>query len=384
MRLHRRICLAVLLSGSTAFAQVGDSRVTVILRRGVELRQQGRDEAALQEFQRAYQLAQEPRVVAQVALAEQALGHWVDASNHIERALASHTDPWVQRNRTSLEQARQEIERHVGRLMVTGGVTGAEVFVDGERTAMLPMAAVPVLAGLGTLEVRLDGFQTVRRPFQITAGSTTQVRVLLVASALPTTHAEERPGRASVPAAMARDDNSRAATGVSTSPRLAEVSSAPRGHCAPRNRPIRILAEIGGFYVGALVSAVPFLVVTNLDGFGSSTGNSIAAVSTVIGATFTGALGAWGAGRLLGGDGGYGWTYLGVVGGTSTIVMPYYTAGLSSAAGAVLGFELSTGPQCNRDRAAGSQGHRPWWFLSPEVDVAGGVSRYGLVLNVVM
>lgn len=384
MSTYRGIWLAVMLSGGSAFAQAGDSRVTAILRRGVELRQQGRDEAALQEFQRAYQLAQEPRVVAQVALAEQALGHWVDASVHIDAALSSSADQWIQRNRISLERARQEIERHVGRLQVTGGVIGAEVFVNGERTAVLPMAAVPVLAGLGTLEVRLNGFQAVRRPLQITTGSTTQVRVALVASALPRADVEEYHGRITVPASTERNDRSLTATSISSRPRLIGVSSVPRGHCVPRNRPIRILAEIGGFYLGALVSAVPFLVVTKLGGFGSSSGESIATVSTVVGATFTGALGAWGAGRLLGGDGGYGWTYLGVVGGTSTVVMPYYTAGLSSAAGAVLGFELSTGPQCNRDRSARDQSHRSWWFLSPEFDVAGGVSRYGLVLNVVM
>ena len=177
---QRQICLAVVLCGSAAFAQTGDSRVTAILRRGVELRQQGHDEAALQEFRRAYQIAPEPRVVAQVALAEQALGHWVDASDHIERALGSRTDPWVQRNRTSLEQARQEIERHVGRLQVTGGVTGAEVLLNGERVATLPMGEVTVLAGPDALEVRADGFVTVQRTVRVAPGATTRERVTLV------------------------------------------------------------------------------------------------------------------------------------------------------------------------------------------------------------
>lgn len=179
MRGRRRVFLAVLLSGSAAFAQVGDARVTAILRRGVELRQQGRDEAALQEFRRAYQLSPEPRVIAQVAVAEQAVGHWVAASNHIGQALAASADPWIQRNRATLEQARQEIERHVGRLLVTGGVTGAEVFVDGERVATLPMTAVTVLAGSGVMEVRAQGFAPVSRTVRVAAGETARERVVL-------------------------------------------------------------------------------------------------------------------------------------------------------------------------------------------------------------
>jgi hypothetical protein len=192
MRGRRRVFLAVLLSGSAAFAEVGDARVTAILRRGVELRQQGRDEAALQEFRRAFQLSPEPRVIAQVAVAEQAVGHWVAASNHIGQALAASADPWIQRNRATLEQARQEIERHVGRLLVTGGVTGAEVFVDGERVAPLPMPAVTVLAGSGVMEVRAQGFAPVSRTVRVAAGETARERVVL---APVQRAAESAPGR---------------------------------------------------------------------------------------------------------------------------------------------------------------------------------------------
>lgn len=212
----RRICLVLVLCGSSAIAQTGDARVTAILRRGVELRQLGRDEAALQEFWRAYQLSQEPRVSAQIALAEQALGHWVDASTHIGRALASNTDGWIQRNRTSLEQARQEIERHVGRLLVTGGVTGAEVFVNGERVATLPMTAVTVLAGPDVLEVRADGFETMRRPIRVAAGAITRESATLTRASsdgqAQDTQGERRPANAPDQQAVIATDRSQTAS----------------------------------------------------------------------------------------------------------------------------------------------------------------------------
>lgn len=183
----RWLAVAIVVSlSASAFGQ-NNPRVSEILRRGVQLRQQGQDEAALREFQRALRMSPEPRVLAQVALAEQALGRWVEASRHIDAALASQTDPWVQRNRATLEASRTEVEQHVGRLLVTGGVGGAEVVVNGERVATLPMTEAPVLAGTGALEVRAEGYMTVTRPLRIAAGATTRERVSLTAVASPGT-----------------------------------------------------------------------------------------------------------------------------------------------------------------------------------------------------
>src|SRR5262245_14916190 len=65
--------------------------------RGVALRRQGRNAEALAEFQKAYARDPSPRALAQIALAQQALGNWVVAETGLVDALAARNDPWIQR-----------------------------------------------------------------------------------------------------------------------------------------------------------------------------------------------------------------------------------------------------------------------------------------------
>src|SRR5207244_1663513 len=60
----------------SAFCQAGS--VEALLDQGYALRERGDDDQALAKFQAAYRLAPEPRALAQIALAEQALGRWLD------------------------------------------------------------------------------------------------------------------------------------------------------------------------------------------------------------------------------------------------------------------------------------------------------------------
>src|SRR5262245_18190771 len=60
-------------------ARAGESEATEdAMRRGTEFRRQGEDEKALRVFTKIYQETQSPRALAQMGLAEQALGRWVD------------------------------------------------------------------------------------------------------------------------------------------------------------------------------------------------------------------------------------------------------------------------------------------------------------------
>ncbi|MBK8695071.1 MAG: hypothetical protein IPN17_23025 [Deltaproteobacteria bacterium] len=72
------------------------------MRAGVELRRAHRDEEALAHFTRAYGQTRSPVAQAQMGLAEQALGRWVEAEEHVRRSLEAATDPWILRNREAL------------------------------------------------------------------------------------------------------------------------------------------------------------------------------------------------------------------------------------------------------------------------------------------
>src|SRR6185436_19818337 len=91
-----------------------------IIARGVHLREQGKDEEALAEFRRAFAVAPTAKARAQMALAEQALGMWVAAEEHLKKALEEEKEPWIARNRGALTQAVRTIEQHLGTIVVRG------------------------------------------------------------------------------------------------------------------------------------------------------------------------------------------------------------------------------------------------------------------------
>lgn len=148
-----------------ALAQAGDGSPSsderpsaeALLERGVALRAEGRDAEALEVFRRAWEEERTARVLAQIALAEQALGRWVEAGRHLEEALR-RDDDWVARHRDALELSREAIHAQVVRVRVSGPA-GAEVRLDGEPSGTLPLEApLLVAAGAATrISVHLDG-----------------------------------------------------------------------------------------------------------------------------------------------------------------------------------------------------------------------------------
>jgi hypothetical protein len=160
------VIAALLTHAGLAHAQT--SPVDEHLRRGVDLRRAGRDDESVREFEAAYALSREARTAAQLGLVRQALGRWLDADRLLREALATPDDPWVTRNRASLDAAFEVVNRHVGRLLVRGNVEGAEVRVDDALVATLPMTdPARVLAGTVSLEVRASGYETVSRRFVV-------------------------------------------------------------------------------------------------------------------------------------------------------------------------------------------------------------------------
>ncbi|MDO9021811.1 MAG: hypothetical protein Q8S73_44885 [Deltaproteobacteria bacterium] len=152
--------------------------MTELLRRGVQLRQEGRDEAALREFDAASRLSHEPRITAQIALAEQALQRWLDADRHLREALSAGGDVYIARHRAVLEGALRDVDRHLASVLVTGGTPGAEVWLNGEHVGTLPMQdAAQVSPGDVALEVRAAGHATTTRNLTVAAGETLREEV---------------------------------------------------------------------------------------------------------------------------------------------------------------------------------------------------------------
>ncbi len=172
-------CLAALVAASPrAHAQASGSAGEVLLREGVELRRSGHDVDALDRFTRAYAADHSPIALAQMGLAEQALGRWGPSESHVRAALASRGNAWIEQNRATIEEAYAVIRRHVGTLEIEGGPRGAAVVISGERVGTLPLAEPLHLApGRVTVVVTAAGFRTAARTVTITAAEASRERV---------------------------------------------------------------------------------------------------------------------------------------------------------------------------------------------------------------
>lgn len=165
-------------SSSVAFA-LPEKDADALIERGIELRQQKKDEEALVVFKEALAISSTPRARAQVALAEQALGLWVAAESDLVEALAANRDPWIVKNRSALEGALAVVGRHVGSLEVRGP-EGAEVVLDGVVIGKLPASgAFRVEAGPRVLELRKPGFHPTARSLEIPPGGIARSAITL-------------------------------------------------------------------------------------------------------------------------------------------------------------------------------------------------------------
>lgn len=174
--------LGVVANARAADVGAGGGDEEAALRRGFELREKGKDEAALAEFQHAYDLKKGARARAQMAFAEQALGRWIDAEAHLAEALQRTADPWIVRNHTLLDQALADIRQHIGSLELSGGTPGAEVRINGRVAGKMPLdRPLRVEAGSVSLEVRAAGFLPVVRTINVPANGLAREPIVLVA-----------------------------------------------------------------------------------------------------------------------------------------------------------------------------------------------------------
>lgn len=165
------LAMSILCAGRGVRAGDADD----LIRQGVEHRRQGDDPGALLLFERANEMARSPRALAQMGLAEQALGRWVVASEHLKEALAASGDPWIVKNRSILNDAATRVGDHVGRLEILGGTAGAEVRLDGIPRGTLPLPG-PLTTTTGTLAIDLvmAGRLPLRRTTSVRPGETTR------------------------------------------------------------------------------------------------------------------------------------------------------------------------------------------------------------------
>jgi tetratricopeptide (TPR) repeat protein len=184
----RLLALALLLCAlgttavSSAQADVNEREQQAAARfeRGVELYGEGNLDAALVQFERAYELIPNYRVLYNLAQIQAERHEYVAALSLYQRYLEQGGDQVPAARRDESRAQIESLREHVAELWVESDVEGAKLFVDDELVGELPLAA-PISIDAGVRHVRLDksGFVPVFRKLKVAGGDRPRLRIPL-------------------------------------------------------------------------------------------------------------------------------------------------------------------------------------------------------------
>ncbi|MFT3925722.1 MAG: hypothetical protein QM778_24485 [Myxococcales bacterium] len=150
-------------------------------RRAVELYQEGAFRAALVEFQRAYDIAPDYRLLYNIGQAQLQVQDYLGATRSYERYLAEGGTQVSPERRTEVETALGALKERVARLAIRVNLDDAEVFVDDQAVGRSPLAnTVAVNVGRHRVFARTaDGVEG-ERIIDVAGGDLAEIAVELI------------------------------------------------------------------------------------------------------------------------------------------------------------------------------------------------------------
>ncbi len=146
--------------------------------RGMEFYEEGRYDAALAEFQRAYDLAPAHQALYNLGRVHAALGHAVESARAYEQYLKDARGRVPRRKIREVRAALRREQSRIARLVVDTPVRGAVVSIDGSDVASTPLTEpIFVSAGSHTVEVRAPGYASSKRSIRVAGGVERRIKV---------------------------------------------------------------------------------------------------------------------------------------------------------------------------------------------------------------
>ncbi len=181
MKTHLRTLIAIVaLLAPAASVLAQESAAHRLLVAGMEARDKGDHQGALQLFQQAHQLDPSPMTLGQMGSMEYFLHRWDESEEHLSAAMADTTNDWVTRYRPMLVKALADVRVHVGELDVSGTPAGAQVYVNGRARGVLPLKApLRVSEGEAAVQITAGGYQPFVGRAQVLAGGSAPLVVAL-------------------------------------------------------------------------------------------------------------------------------------------------------------------------------------------------------------
>lgn len=195
-----------LLFQSQAFAQDPDQKAQASqhFRRGVELFQEEAFRAALAEFQRAYEIAPDYRLLYNIGQTKLELHDYLGAAQSYERYLQAGYLDIAPERRTEVEQALSALRERTASIKILVNRDGAEVLIDDIKVGTSPIEGV-VLVNVGGHRVtaRTSYGSTDAEVVDVAGGDTANVTLELAAPAAPVASDQKKPWNRSERTAVA-------------------------------------------------------------------------------------------------------------------------------------------------------------------------------------
>lgn len=141
---------------------------------------------AIPKYWRAYNLANDPRLLFDIAVCERDLRAYAQMQAMLLRYESEAGAALSSDQKVDINRALGAVRRLVGTLHLTVNEAGAEVRVDAEPVGVTPIAtALAVDLGHHVISVRKDGFEPAERVFDSAGGDETSVSIELVRRVRP-------------------------------------------------------------------------------------------------------------------------------------------------------------------------------------------------------
>lgn len=168
-----------LLVAAPAAAQDAREQARENFNAGVASFEANNFEQALASFQEAYRLAPHPSVRVNMANCYERLNRPLEAIFHFERFLSEATDAQPAQRR-EVQQALDGLRARVGEVTLRIAPDGALVRIDESEVRRAPiMSSIRMVSGSHVVEVRAEGYRSVRREFVVEGGQPAEIAIRL-------------------------------------------------------------------------------------------------------------------------------------------------------------------------------------------------------------
>jgi hypothetical protein len=152
--------------------------------RGVELYSEGSLDAALVEFERAYELVPSYRILYNLAQIQAERHEYAAALGLFEKYLAEGGGELAEPRKAEARKEISKLRERLAELWVDTDVEGAKLFVNDQLVGVLPLAQ-PVAINSGICRVRIEkaGYRPATREFKVVGGDHARLSIPLRALA---------------------------------------------------------------------------------------------------------------------------------------------------------------------------------------------------------